>query len=323
MRCIRGRRSRPCSGRATCPARPKDARAGDKGVRVEAAAAAGNVEAVAQDVRAGGIAARARAGKALLAKARGVERNEVAGAVGVRFGRRGGEERRADERGHGAAGLFRAGNELVGQPLVLRPGNVRRRDGRNADAGNVLFPDIDAEGKVGGEDELAPRVQPLNIGGGVCLGVAELLCLAEGGRIVRAGVRHGGEHIVRRAVQDALDRSDLIERGGAGKRREPGDAAARGGGAAQRHALLFGEARQLVEVGAHELLVRGDDVLARAHGCAEIAVCRLDAAHDLYYNINRGVAHDLVVVCGHGAGELRARTAGEHGGNVQVCAPFT
>ena len=51
--------------------------------------------------------------------------------------------------------------------------------GRDADAGDVLFPDVHAEGKVGGEDELAPRVQTLDVRGGVGLGVAELLRLAQ------------------------------------------------------------------------------------------------------------------------------------------------
>ena len=69
---------------------------------------------------------------------------------------------------------------------------------------------------------------------------------------------------------------------------------------------------------AHELLVRGDDVLARAHGRAEVAVRRLNAAHDLYYDINRGIAHELVIVGGHGAGERGARAAREHRGNVQI-----
>ncbi len=64
----------------------------------------------------------------------------------------------------------------------------------------------------------------------------------------------------------------------AGEGGEPGDTAARGGGAAQRDALLLGKRGQLVKVRAHELLVRSDDVLARAHGRAEVAVCWFDAA---------------------------------------------
>ena len=75
-------------------------------------------------------------------------------------------------------------------------------------------------------------------------------------------------------------------------------------------------------MGAHELLVRGDDVLARAHGRAEVAVCRLDAAHDLHHNINRGIAHDLIVIGGHGAGELRTGTAGENGSDLQIASPL-
>ena len=241
----------------------------------------------------------------------------------MRLGRGGGEKRRADERGHGTAVFLRSGNELVGQALVLRLGDVCRCDGRNADTGDVLFFDVHAEGKVGGEDELAARVQTLDICGGVGLGVAELLRLAESGRVVGSGIRHSGEHIVRRAVQDALDCGDLIELGRAGEGGEPGDTAARGGGAAQRDALLLGKRGQLVKVRAHELLVRSDDVLACAHGRAEVAVRRLDAAHDFHHNINRGIAHDLVVIGGHSAGELGTRTAREHGGNVQVCASFT
>ena len=75
-------------------------------------------------------------------------------------------------------------------------------------------------------------------------------------------------------------------------------------------------------MGAHELLVRRDDVLARAHGIAEIAVRRFDAAHDLDHNINRGVAHDRIEIGGHGACELRAGTAGENGGDLEIVSPL-
>ena len=134
-------------------------RAGGEGVSIEAAAAVGDVETVAQHVRAGRVAACARAGKALLAKTRCEQRDEVAGAVGVRLGRGGGEKRRADERGHGTAVFLRSGNELVGQALVLRLGDVARGDGRDTDTGDVLFPDVHAEGKVGGEDDLAVHLE--------------------------------------------------------------------------------------------------------------------------------------------------------------------
>ena len=240
----------------------------------------------------------------------------------MRLGRGGGEKRRADERGHGTAVFLRAGNELVGQALVLRLGDVARGDGRDTDTGDVLFPDVHAEGKVGGEDDLAARVQTLDICGGVGLGVAELLRLLQRGRIIRAGIRHGGKHVIRCAVQNALDGLDLIELGRAGEGGEPGDAAARGGGAAQRHAFFFCKGGELFKVGAHELLVRGDDVLARTHGRAEVAVRRLDAAHDFHHNINRGIAHDLVVIGGHSACELRAGTAGENSCNMQISSPL-
>ena len=240
----------------------------------------------------------------------------------MRLGRGGGEKRRADERGHGTAVFLRSGNELVGQALVLRLGDVARGDGRDTDTGDVLFLDVHAEGKVGGEDDLAARVQTLDICGGVGLGVAELLRLAERGRVIRAGIRHGGKHVIRCAVQNALDSLDLIKLRRAGERGEPGDAAARGGSAAQRHAFFFCKGGELFKVGAHELLVRGDDVLARTHGRAEVAVRRLDAAHDFHHNINRGITHDLVVIGGHGACELRAGTAGENSCNMQIGSPL-
>ena len=240
----------------------------------------------------------------------------------MRLGRGGGEERGADEGGHCTAVFLRSGDQLIGETLFLRPCNVCRGDRRNADAGNVLFLDIHAEGKVGGEDELAPRVKSFHIRGGIGLGVAELLCLLQGGGIVRAGIRHGREHIVRRAVEDALDRSDFIKLRCAGEGSEPGNAAACGGGAAQRHAHFFGKGSERIKAGAHELFVRRDDVLARAHGCVEVAVCRFDAAHDLHHNINRGIAHDLIVIGGHGACELRTGAAGENGSDLQIASPL-
>ena len=80
--------------------------------------------------------------------------------------------------------------------------------------------------------------------------------------------------------------------------------------------------RKITTTMTQELLVRGDDVLARTHGRAEVAVRRLDAAHDFHHNINRGIAHDLVVIGGHGACELRAGTAGVNSCNMQIGSPL-
>ena len=72
---------------------------------------------------------------------------------------------------------------------------------------------------------------------------------------------------------------------------------------------------------AHELLVRGDDMLARAHGRADITVSRLQSAHDLDHDADRAVAHDLVEIICHGAGKLRARTAGQNARHAQIAPP--
>ena len=71
---------------------------------------------------------------------------------------------------------------------------------------------------------------------------------------------------------------------------------------------------------AHELLVGGDDMLARTHRRAEIGVSRFQTAHHFDHDADGGIAHDLVKIRGDGARELRTRTAGEHGGNTQVCS---
>ena len=58
------------------------------------------------------------------------------------------------------------------------------------------------------EGDLRPGVVALDVGGGVALGVAELLGLGEGIGIARPGLGHAGQDVVGRAVDDAHDPVD-------------------------------------------------------------------------------------------------------------------
>ena len=158
---------------------------------IKARAALDDVHAVAQHAAAGGVAARARAGKAQLAEARAAQGDEVSRAVRLRDRRGGGEERGADKGGDAALVPLGADEELA-DPAQLAPGGeVLFLHARDAEAGDLLLLHRRAEGEVRAQHQLAPRVVALHVRSGIGLGVTERLRLAQTGGIIDAGGRHG------------------------------------------------------------------------------------------------------------------------------------
>ena len=101
-----------------------------------------------------------------------------------------------------------------------------------------------ARERRGAEDrQLRAGVVAVHIVGGIGLGVAELLRLPQGVAKARAAVRHAGEDVVARAVEDALHARDAIAGEAVPERGDDGDAAGDRALEAQVAAAARGHAR--------------------------------------------------------------------------------
>ncbi len=147
--------------------------------------------------------------------------------------------------------------------------------------------------RQGGQDAGLPAgVVALNVGRGIPLGIAVVLGLLQGVLKGQASADHPGEDIVGGAVEDARDLSELIGGEALTDGADDRDTAAHAGLEEIAHAVLLGQLKQLIAVGGHQLLVRGDHALARVQGAAGIIQRNGGAANGLHHHIHLGVILD-------------------------------
>ena len=189
-----------------------------------------------------------------------------------------------DQRGRDGRDQFvprRAGQEgALCQELdrvaqVLRVGEVARCEPADPLTRDRLRRDDDVEGEPAEDRELVGGVTPVDVGCRVGLGVAQALCLGEDIAVFGAALRHRGEHEVRGAVDDGRHVGDLVREQIARERADDRNAAPDRRLVEQPHAALGGEGEQLGTVLRHHLLVRGDDVAARAKRALDMLPRRL------------------------------------------------
>ena len=185
-------------------------------------------------------------------------------------------------------------------------GDVVGGDAGDALPVDVARPDVDAEGDAGDDGGLGRGVEALDVGGGVALGVAQGLGLGQGVGEGVAPLGHAGEDEVGRPVDDADDPADAVAGEGLPQRAHEGDGPADGGLEEEVDARLHRRVEQLGPVGGEQLLVGGDDRLARLQGGEDEGAGRLDAADDLDDQVDVGVGDDAGGVVGeHAGGEGR------------------
>ena len=144
-------------------------------------------------------------------------------------------------------------------------------------------------------------VVPLDVGGGIALGIPEALRLGERVAVARTSVGHPSEDEVRRAVDDPHDAADRLagerlaqrphQRDAAGDRCLEQEVASRG----------VGRAEDLGTDVREQLLVRGDNRLAVLECREDQLARRLDAADDLDDEVDRRILDDFRGVAGEQA----------------------
>ena len=196
-----------------------------------------------------------------------------------------------------------------GQELDLAAGGVGLADvagGDGADAldGDVVEADAGVEGEGGDDGGLGGGVEAVDVGGGVGLGVAELLGGGEGVLEGQALGAHLVEDVVGGAVDDAEHAGDPVPGHGFAQGVDHGDGAGDGGLVVEVGVGSLGGRVELGPVGGDEGLVAGDDAGARLEGRQDEGAGRFDAADEL---------DDDVVAGGDGGGVIGEEVSGHRG----------
>ena len=126
--------------------------------------------------------------------------------------------------------------------------------------------DAGVEGERGQDGELLRRVYAFDVEGRIGFRVAEALRFRQGVREAAPVLFHGGENVVRRAVDDARQRIDAVGGKPRAQRIDDGNAACHRRLEAERQAAFTGGGEEFVAAGREQRLVGGDDVLASGDG---------------------------------------------------------
>ncbi|MEJ7695916.1 MAG: hypothetical protein WKF78_04645 [Candidatus Limnocylindrales bacterium] len=170
--------------------------------------------------------------------------------------------------------------------LTLAPGRGRPPPDRR-------WVEPDPERQSGQDDELVHRVVTLHVTARIGLRVTQFLGIDQHVRIRPAILRHLGQDVVRRPVDDAAhplhDVAGQVRR----ERRQDRDATGNGGLESQDGPRLPSRGLEFRTVMGEDVLVRGDDRLAGPQRRRDQGPGRLVAAHDFDDHIHVRVGNEM------------------------------
>ncbi len=248
----------------------------------------GGVEDVGDDGAGGGLRPGARALEEDAIQEVAFDLDGVEDAVD--FGQRlvFGQQDGVDARLYGAVFLLADGEELDCVAHLAGVAEVLGAEVGDAFAIDLVGRDDGAEGEAGEDGDLVGGVDALHVVRGVGFGVAERLRAAQGIGEVAAFLAHGSQDVVRGAVDDGGDGSDVVGEEVALEGRDYGYAAADAGFVEDVDVVLAGGVEQLGAVLGHDLLVGGDDVASGLEGLAHEAESGVLAAEELDDDVELG-----------------------------------
>ena len=213
--------------------------------------------------------------------------DHILGAVRPGDGGAEGDEHGADAGVDGFAVELGAGDLADGAVELFGVGEVDGFDGGDGLGGDGVGVELDVHGDAGEDAELGAGVVAVNVGGGVGLGVAGVLGVGEDGGVGGTAL-HAAEDEVAGAVDDAAEAGDLVAGDALENAGNDRNAAGDGCSVDELDVMLrgyFGEGGAAV---GDELLVGGDDGLARGESAREPAFDGLEAAHELDDDVDVG-----------------------------------
>ncbi len=158
----------------------------------------------------------------------------------------------------------------------------------------------------------------LHVGGGVGLGVPQLLGLPEGVPKGRPLLEHLGKDIIGGAVQNTGNFGDVVGGKAFPQGLKDGDAPAHAGLKEEVDPLLLGQGQQLRPLFRHQLLVGGDDAFPRQQRFPHPGEGGLHPAQGLQHHRHLRVLPDKGKILGEplGIGQAREGPAIQHPGGL-------
>ena len=213
-----------------------------------------------------------------------------------------------------------AGKEAADAAHVGKLPNVLPGQAADALGGHFARVGHAAEGDVHGDGDLRAHVDAVDVAGGVGLGIAQPLRLAQ--HLVKARARglHGVEDEVGGAVEDAAHPLDRVHAPRAQEVVQVGDAPADAGGNAHARAAVVGGLRHLrIVVGEHQLVGR-DYALAGAQRAHHELVRRFQPAHQFHHGVDGLVFQYILKARGQFAAQPGDGAQIQHAGDLHVRA---
>ncbi len=165
--------------------------------------------------------------------------------------------------------------------------------------GDGVGVELGVHGDAREDAEFGARVEAVDVGGGVSLGVAELLRVGKDSGVLGAGL-HAAENVVAGAVDDAAETRDLVTaealQHAGDDRHSTGDCSA----VDKMDAMLLSQFSQRSSTVSNKLLVRCDDGLAGRDRLAQPALNWIEAAHQLDDDVYVGLEDYVDVLRPHG-----------------------
>ena len=183
---------------------------------------------------------------------------------------------------------------------------ISRRQPLDALGEDVGGPHPRPEGEPRQQAELLRRVAAPEVERGVGFGVALRLRLTERRLERRTLFGHASEDVVRRAVQDAVQRGHPVRGQRLAQEAHDGHPTAHRALEAQRDTLVRRQRKQLLAPLGEQQLVGRDHRLAQLEGLRDQAPRGLDSAHQLDHHLDRRVANHGVCV-GHDCSSRQAQ----------------
>ena len=181
--------------------------------------------------------------------------------------------------------------EAVAELLAVR--DVVLRDRRDPFAEYLGEGNLRVEGERREDGELIGRIEAFDVGRRVGLRIAERLCFLENVRIVCSVVGHLGEDVVGRPVDDAHHGGNMVGLHTVEEGADDGDAAYTACLEIEPCVVALGGSFKFMGILADELLVGGNDGLARVQRVKHKFARLADAAHDFHNDVDVGIGDDF------------------------------
>ena len=167
---------------------------------------------------------------------------------------------------------------------------------------NIAGRDALAKRETTEKRELLSRIRAIDIHGGIGFGKPFVLCFFEHGTKVLSGFCHSGEDVVRRAVEDAVNRLNIVGDQTLAERLDNGNATTHTGFKAESNIIFNRCLKKAIAAFGKKSFVRRNHIFAILKCREDEIISRINTAHHFDHNLNCRIRDHI-----HGIGRKTVR----------------